>query len=669
MTPFAALGNVATPTEQFVELWFGGAWYRFPVVPGVLLAKQPMTPFSPAVQRGNSQRVIDRRMNVRVWDDFTGGIGELRTDPNRGLTNYYYGTLNTREPGVVTLPYKLTSVGNVGGSLTRPVRVESMPAHSGLFVWSPNTGQNYYKIGAGAWTQALAGFRVHAFVRWNGAYYISVDTGGTFSLYKSTNGSTWTSVAGTTSYYGLTVHDNALFSVDQANLRLVKTTDGTTFSFASSAIGAAGSGVVRLEPGEGLRQLLTWDTPSGQQQTVYLLTTRRLLVLEEEPGYWHDFYQDYPFDGTHAWAHPWRRNNYVYLTFYSATDPNAIVLVHNGNTTDEVGPRAKGSLPEDYLHGVGFVTGNVHNLYGCGIGGTINGVFSKGNVVAMNDLGGWHPVMAGEFMSNGTSYVVGMGYYNQTVYAAMSNGDIFSITDPDRRMVHPRSGTGIYDTNPHKLYSSYDDDGLQNVWKVGAYFVVDAQFADGSHGIPLGSSVKLRYRVDGGAWQTLPLLGNTSSDPIGLLAMLSVRPSSAVWPVVQVLPDGVQQLGIPYKRIQWELTEQNAGNGPSPAVTAISLYYTLWLEQYYSLQVPIDFREETWRQFPEGKLDGNEREYMQALLDTISRHKGYIQVRYGHDQWQQTITAADMLLTHSVEPGVDGAVTRLTVRDLTAPAS
>jgi hypothetical protein len=35
--------------------------------------------------------------------------------------------------------------------------------------------------------------------------------------------------------------------------------------------------------------------------------------------------------------------------------------------------------------------------------------------MAMNDTGGWNNIMAGEKMSNGTSFVVGGGYSNQTV--------------------------------------------------------------------------------------------------------------------------------------------------------------------------------------------------------------------------------------------------------------
>lgn len=668
MSAIAATGTLADPDSQLIQVFYKNNWYNFPLVPGATLARQPQTPFSPAVQKGNSQKVLDRRMNVRIWDDFTGGMGELRTDPDKGLTNFYTGTLDTRNPGVVVLPPKLVSVGNVGGSLTGPVHVESMPAVGGLFVWSENTGQNYYKILAGAWTQAVAGVKVRAFARFAGAYYIAVDNAGTLNLYRSTNGSTWALLAGTTGYVGLAVHDNALFTFDQTTTKkLFKSTDGTTFVAASSAVGAVGSGVVQFEPGETVRQLFVWDTPSGGQQTIYLLTTRNTLVLEEEPGYWHDFYRDYPFDGSAAWAHVWRRTNYVYLTFQSASDPNAVVLVHNGGTTDEVGPRAKGFLPEDYLHHVGFTVGNVHNLYGLGMGGTVGSVFSYGNIVAMNDLGGWHPVMAGSKMTNGSSYIVGLGYYNQTVYAAMSNGDIYSVTDPDRRQVHPKVDGSYYDTNAHTLTSAYDDDGLDNIWKIAAYFVVDARFADGSNGIPTGSSVKLRYRVDGNAWVTLPLLGNTQSDAVGLLGIQSVRASAGTWPVIQVMPDGVTQYGQAYKRIQWELTEQNAGGGPSPAVTQIALYYTLWLEQFYSLQIPIDFRDESWRRFPDGKLDGNEREYMQDLLEEISQYKGYVQVRYGQGPWQKTITAADMLLNHRVDPNVAGATTVMTIRDLRAP--
>lgn len=656
MSASSALGLASAPDKQQLEIEYGGVWYPFPIVPGAELYLQPQTPFSPAVQKGNSQQVVDRRLNVRVWDDFTGGIGELRTDPNRGLTNYNIGTLDTRQAGAVALPPKLTSLGNIGGSLTPPVHIESMPAHSGLFAWSEFFGENYYKIGAGAWTQAVAAVKTRAFARFNGAYFVSQESAGpNYTLRTSTNGSVWAAVAGTAGYVGLAVHDNALFTFDTATRKLMKSTDGVTFSAASAAIGAAGSGVVAFEPGEGFRQILVWDVPAGNQQTIYLLTTRRLLVLEEEPGYWHDFYQDYPFDGTYAWAHPWRRTNYLYLTFYSTTDPNAVVLVHNGNTTDEVGPRSKRGLPDTYLHGVGFVVGNVHNLYGLGIGGTYGGVYSPGNIIALNDLGGWHPVMAGEkITNNSTTGVVGLGYYNQTVYAAVSNGDIYSVTDPDRVVTHPRSGTNVYDSNIHYLRSAYDDDGLTNVWKIGAYFLVDTRLADGSPGIPTNSVLTLRYRVDGGGWTTFLSLVGGSGFP-------------ASWPAKLVMPSGAAQTGAAYLRLQWEVQMQNNAGGASPVLAALSLYYSLWLEQFYSLQAQVDFTDKRWREFPNQRLNGYEREDLQRTLDTISRNKGYVQVRWGRGAARKTIVATDMLLSHRAVPNLGGSVTTVTIRDLTAP--
>jgi hypothetical protein len=169
------------------------------------------------------------------------------------------------------------------------------------------------------------------------------------------------------------------------------------------------------------------------------------------------------------------------------------------------------------------------------------------------------------------------------------------------------------------------------------------------------------------SWIQLPLLGPTDSAPVGLLTDLSLKPSTLVWPVILPLPDGISQFGVPYKRLQWYVTEQKTPGGTTPVITQVALYYTLWLEQFYSHSFNIDLTEDRFRRYPGGLLDGYDREFLQAKLEEISQNKGYNQFRFSIFPWQKPVVASDMLLTHRVNTNDGGAIIGVSLRDLTAP--
>lgn len=659
------LGQLNSPLAQQIEILYQGVWYPFPLVPQSLISRQPMNPFSPAVQRGNAQEVLDQRMNVVVWDDFTGGMGERRQDPNKGLTNFYTSGLNTRRAGAVTLPTASSAYCALASTVPAPAHIEYLPdlggGHQGVLIWTETANKAWTNDntagGGGAAVTTIAGATdvIRAFARFNGRYYLSFLTAGVAHCKWSTDGVTWNNVTGDPPLTGLCVHDNALFSFNNTDKRLYKSTDGLTFTAYSSAVGAAGSGVVTFETGEVFRQICPWTLPSGQGETIYLLTNRRVIVLEEETGYWHDYFTDFPVDGTYAWMHPWRRTQLLYVTFYHPTNPDqSIVLVNSGGTTDEVGPRKKGYLPENWLHSIGFVQGNIHELFACGTGGSYGGVYSPGSIMSMNEQGGWHTVVDGRVAVGNPDFIAGFGYYGGNLYWVQSNGFVYRLPNPDLVETLPRTSTTYYPWNfTYSLNSSETDGGLRNVWKIGAYFLVNTYKADGSPGIPANTQMQLWVRADGGAWQALPLLT-----------------SGSTWPAIQVLPAGVAQTGLPFKRLQWQLDMKATAFGTTtPALDSIALYYTLWLEQFYSYQYNIDFRDETWHPWGESGFQGYNREFLQALLETISQQKGYTQFRLGAGPWAKTLVATDMLLTHRLTPGNNGAITTVSLRDLTAPTS
>lgn len=668
------LGLLSDPTQQTVYFYWKGEWVAFPLVPGSVLQRQPMSPFSPAIQSGDSTRVLDRRMNVTVWDDWSGGMGERRADIARGLNNYQTATLDARTKGYLVLPAAYTQVSTVGASLVGPVHIERLRDGGGtaLFLWSESYGEQYVKDGAGAWTAVLPGLRVLAFAAFGNAFYAS--TYGPvpgIKHYVSTNrGVTWTAIAGTGGFIGLEVHDGALWSVNYSDGRLYKSLDGTTWTIASSS---TSKGAVKLLAGETFRQVFAWTSPAGPIETLFITTDyNRMFVFEEEIGEIHTIdsmdYSDV-FDARLLWTHVWRRNNFAYLTPYDAADPNGLVLAYNGGTVDEVGPRGRGGLPENWFHSFTHTVGNVHELFGFGRGGTVNGIFSYGAVMSMNDEGSWHTVVAGEKLSTGGNYIVGGGYGGQTIYVAMSDGKVYQVANPDRRMVLPQSSTTFYDTQTHYLISSEQDMGLRNVWKIGAYFLLSAELADGTPGVPIGSTVKLYYRADGGPWVQLPVLGAQNNNFVGLLSLQSLAASSVVWPVIMVLPDGVTQQGVAFKKLQWKLELARSGAQTSPAITELSLYHTLWLEKFYAFSFNVDLREETFAAYPDATYEGRSREELQDLLREIEANRGYVRFRYGAEYWQQEKLATDMLVTYRDSPNTVGSIATVSVRDLTAPTA
>ncbi len=655
------------PRSAEAHLRHNGELIPYPVVEGSLINKTPLTPFSPAVQTGDDSRVVDRRLSVFVWNDFTGGLGVRTAEERRGITTYHKGSLDSRNKNVLVLPpapvYKATVPGGV--TFTSPVRASHMYRPGGgnnALLWSENLSSAYlYDAGTNAITNKAIG-SVKAFARFAGAYYALTDNGTDQILQRSTDGganwaAAWTS--GAVNPVGLTEFDLRLWTIDSVTLRPYFSFDGTTWTQHAAR-------ALPLHPGEKVRQLFSWRTPDGQQQTLYLLTTGlRIFALNPIADEWHVFEDlEGVFDHAAPQIHIWRRNDEMYMNLWDTNDPNFLVMHSNGGTMDEVGPSAKGGFAAtSTARSISHIGGSIHDLLAfC----DYESAAAPGAVLSMNELGGWHPIIDARQLSGVDKTLVGGGYHNQFLYALTRNGDFYVMNLRDRKELHPLADGSRYANGEHYLESAEYDLGLSNMWKVGAYFVIDTLLADGSHGIPPGASLRLEYRVDGGTWLQLPLLGEQKSDPVGLLTNLSLRAGSFAWPVVQKLPDGVTQNGVAFKNIQWRVYEARTPGGTSPAIVEISLYYTIWQEPRYAYQFALDLTEETFEtRFP-GGFYGRDREELQRILEAIIRQKGYTEVLFGFEPWQENPRAVDLLAASRVEANTGGAVYSVSVRDLSA---
>lgn len=632
----------------------------FPLVQGSTFVRSPLNPFSPASQAGNSARITDARLAVQVWDDFTGGLGQ-REEDTQGGTSYAEGNLDTRVPGAVATPPLHTLLATVTAlaSYPRPLYIEYMrhATNPRLFIYTKAGAlAGVYNLATNVFTARL-NETVRGFAAFNGAHYYIAYTGADSKVYKTTDaGATWTQPGTFTakSCRGLAVHDGQLFTFNETDRAFVNSLDGATWATHSTSF--------YPNPTETLQELFVWMEPAGARDTLFALTTQRILGYELDSTDWHTYY-DYEgvFQTAYPNAHKFRRDSNIYFApcddpaLGASMDKNGLVLMFNPQTVDETGPTKRYGLPDGAVDGVMRLVGGIHWLYAWAAGTT-------GGVYALNEFQGW--TMLFDPAIFGTATVLGGGYSQSKLWTVTSDGRLYQATIPDRRQLPPVNGVS-YNTGKHYLRSAWTTHNQKNRWKIGAYFEIDMRDSSGLSGVPVGTAVEFRYRVDGGVWTTITLGGNTGNDLVGLMLMQSVQPSSQTWPAVVVLPANVEQSGIPYKRIQWEIAWTRGGGATQTAVLAsVALYYTYWQESHYSYQFNIDLTPESWAAYPDETLNVYSREALVEILLQMVEQRRYHTFRLATGGMEEYLGAVDLLLAGREDSDMGGGVYSVTVRDL-----
>lgn len=627
-----------------------------PLVGGSQIIRSPLNPFSPSSQAGNSARITDARLAVQVWDDFTGGLGQ-RDESAQGSTSYSEGTLDTRVPGAVALPplQELHGTGSGFVLADRPVYVEHMrhATTPGLLIWSKKSAK-VSVFRSNAFT-ARPAETVRGFAAYKGFYYYSAYTGTNTVIYRTADaGATWTTAATLAgkNTRGLVLHDNRLFLFNETDGTFQTSTDGATWTVHSTSPG--------LAPLETVRELFVWMEPSGARDTIFALTTQRILGYEVESTDWHEYY-DFAgiFKAEYANVHKFRRDSNVYMApcddvAATGADKNGLVLMFNPQTTDEVGPTKRFGLPAGAVDGIMRMQGGVHWLYAWAAG-------TPGGVYALNEFQGWTQLFDPAVF--GAALVVGGGYALGHIYTVTDDGRLYRAYIPDRRQLPPVSGVS-YNTGKHKLRSSWTTHNQANRTKIGAYFEIDMRDATGLSGVPIGTVVTFRYRVDNGGWVTLTLGTSPGDEQVGTFLTRSLQPSAQVWPAIIPLPAGEEQTGAPYKRVQWEVEWERGGGATETAVLAsVALYYTYWQESHYSYQFAVDLTWESWG-FPDATVNGLTRSELQEALLSMVEEKKYHTFRYSQGALEEYVSAVDLLVAAREDSDNGGGVYNVTVRDL-----
>lgn len=638
---------------------------EFPLTPGAYLQRIPLNPFSPVSQAGNTSRVTDARLAAEVWDDFTGGMGQ-RDEDQKSSTSYSIGNLDTRVPGAIALPPIATLLAGVTGftAAHAPVYVEHMrdETNYAILAWSPKRAGYYRKLSGATGvfnTTSIAG-TLSGLTSFNGAYY-AVSWDGTNSRIYSTAdlGATWTvrhTSAAAAQYARLVTYDNRLWTINRTNHILLVSADGATFANEGTAL--------IVNPGEVITDLLVWNTPSGSDQLIYALTNQRLLVYNEPGVIWNEFYS---FEGViqarYTRGHVFRRDSNLYVTFMDDTasalrDKQGLVLMFTPGTSDEVGPAKRYGIPTTLIDGLTHAQGGVHWLFAWGAG-------TPGVFMAMNEFAGWSTLF--DPATVGTANLIGGGYANGRAWCALDNGNMYELSVPDRRELPPRVDGGTYNAGSHYVRSAWTEHNQKNRLKLGAYFEIDCRLSDGTSGVPTGSGVTLRYRVDNQPWVTIVLsdINQESTDTVGTLLTRSVPPSAQTWPAIVLLPNNVEEKGLPYRRLQWEIQLQRSAPATgTPVLASVTLYYTFWQESHFSYQFNIDLTWQSWAEFPDQVFAGRTRDELRAKLLDLVRQKNYHRFNYADGPNAVVLDACDMLLAGREDTELGGGVYSVTVRDL-----
>lgn len=653
--------NGAYGTRPYVEI----AGVPFPLVEGSQLQRSPLNPFSPASQAGNSARITDARLAVEVWDNFTAGLGQ-RDEEGQDTNSYSEGNLDARVPGALALPPLPTNLATTSFNATSktPVYVEYMrggPTTTTLLLWSP-TGTIIQQWRNGSLTTLTAetpkGFTAH-----NNAYWYIAQVGGNTKVYKTTDaGGTWTNPHTTAAklWVGLAQVDNRMLTYNATDGTFMQSLDGATWTTHSTAF-------VPL-PGESVVKIFSWIAPGGARDTAYVLTNLRILAYEDESLEWHEYYS---FEGIFQTKYPdayvFRRDQNVYFSPFddvtlSAPDNNGVVMMFTPGTADEIGPAKRFGLPDGFVNGIFRLQGGAHWLYGFAYG-------TQGGIYALNEFQGWTMMFDPRTSGSPTASVIGGGYANGLLWAVTSDGKLYEMPAKDRRSMPPVTG-GSYNSGIHYLRSSWTTHNQKNRVKIGAYFEVDFRLADGTSGLPPGSTAKLLYRVDNQGWVTLDISNPGESGMVGLILMQSVSGTNLGFPVKLKLPTNTTQTGIGYKRLQWEIQVARGGDSTvTPVPASVALYYTFWTENHYAYQFNIDLSVEGWSEFPDNTFFGYAREELVEILlshNESTDHYHYHTFSYASGSLLLEIEAVDLLISGREDAAMGGGIYSVTVRDVEA---
>jgi hypothetical protein len=610
-------------------------------------------------------------------------VGYQQVAPTDDLTRYYWGSLETRFKGYVTLPQKTLATLTMPAAALPDAISFATPASGAnagkrhvYFHASPyvGTASTFVYARSGS-THTAASFAVTGVTNPNllrvvghnavvVATYASGGTNTPAGLAYSSDGETFTVAVSTVSPRGLVRFDNKVWTFNATDRMLYAAVDPTQGLYVAPSTNPNGwralSDVLQLLPGEMVSDLVLWRDNQGQQ-TLYVLTGQRLIGYDTESGEFleYDAFGQWMGDqslplGAHAVV--WPRDRQLYLWTRNAQGEAQRWVRQYTGTVSEVGPTHTGQLGTDKVPLIRALVANAHHVFAFyGDDNILGGPAISQGVLAYNEQGGWHPVYtsprpypdrlrAGGY-DGGYLYIL----YNEGTQATCDVVDLPDSATPTIILNSKGQATS------GSITLAETECGAPGVYKLGAYLYVDARKPDNTYGLPANNTLRLGTYLYDGAMH---------SSAIDLTA-------ASTFPAIIPLPDNdaTLQTGLPFRRFKLQpLLQKSATTDDSARIMDIGLYYDLWREQRYAYQFAIDFTDAAWG-YPTSGTDGVTREQAIANLLTLQNTKQRFKVTFGAANGQQiVIPAAEILVASRTDMNQHG-VWPVTIRDVSAPAS
>lgn len=648
----------------------------YPLVPGSEVLGAPLNPFSPASQAGTSSRITSQRHAVRVWDDFTQGIGFK--DDNEEHGGIAYGNLDLRIPDEATVPTDAQPLGTTSGfnsTAMLPVRCVFMNnADTGTYTFfcyaNSNTGATIRTIKStnrNTVTTTVATENVQGVAQWQGNwYFLTSDTASSnMRLYKITAVNPITGVITFTlilttlnTYRGLVGYDNKLITYDDAGNQFVQLTSTPTWVVYLG-------GLDKSPFNESALQLFVWTDKSGSRDALYTLTSARILVYDEEGQQWEPFFEFARlWPAVNGYCHVNQRDNtLLFVPLHlpntsSATggQVNDNILAFSPGTVDNWAVNKEKALPteETFTAGVGHIASvpvvlasGSHWTFAFMYAPTVGATSGLGStVMARNKEGGWTIVFDGNVVASAGSFsyspIIGGGYGGGRLLVITADGRWWDLSMPDNDIAHPR---GSYENGNLHVYFARSGriyNGQRNVTKLASHLEVKLKNA-------LAGTEQVELQLN--TWDGVNMSGFTTSGNLASAGALLVS---------YVLPNA-----RPYKYAEWKLLLKSMSPGSPPVVESVSLYYTYWQQNHFAYSFTIDLSAETWAtEYPNNIFHGHSRSWLQQQLLTMIDGQTYHTFSYNRWDMRESVAKADILLSRREVADNGGGVYPCTARDL-----
>ncbi len=639
---------------QNVASWVEIDGVRYPLVPGSEVQRRPLGQFAPANQIGPNDRPARNSAlsSVVFAADTRRGMGTDKHKVLDGIDTFRRSTLDTRFVGGITAPPKVTALaqcplaangGDWGSTAVLGGRVILAPTSWRYVYFTEKYRQKMfiYTTGANVWTVKTT-HGAQALEPWRGWLVIVDETGG---LRTSVDGLTFTAVA-STGWVGLASFANRLWSFNLGDNKLYSCTDPTLAIGASSAAWTAQSEAWYKSGNENVWSLFTYRDRSGSP-ALYMATQFRFIGYDDDSGEFEQYEDFRPYAGNPSVMLPkvWLRDQTLYGLAWRGNTASGLHVYQFVGNVNEVGPVDRGgfskTLQFKYFEAL---DGNVHWLYAATSGDGIN---SAGEIVAMNDLGGWHTVYRPT--TNLSKKINGLCVDTDLIYVMREDGTFARIDDKDAEYApHLRYISGETDTAEREIYFGKTDCGLPNHKKVGASVFVAARKPDGTLGLPANNTLVIKYAIEGGAFTTLATLTSATAFPIELPLPLN---------------DANAQGGLVFRDI--ELYASLDPDLQTGTIEEVTLYFQKWTQPKWARQMVIDLREETFRPFANSTYENRGLGEMRALLEAAVQTQSFHRIKYGAEEWAVDIKASDLVMSGRENPLDGSGLFPITFRDIT----